>query len=228
MLTEQFVYHVATLEERKRLARELHDHLAQDLGYLKIKASLVSDSLQKDDVDGAQAQLQEIKDIADGLYTDVREQIYSLRSRISGKEEFLPKLQEYLDHFQRQHKLETRLTLSDEALAEFSAQTCNQLFRIIQEALSNVGKHAQASRVKINLEPKKGQICLTVEDDGQGFDLDHLSSNGHNSFGLKIMRERAESIGGQLALDSTPGNGTRLSVSLGEPQTVMMLQPNLQ
>jgi len=227
MLTEQFVYHVATLEERKRLARELHDHLAQDLGYLKIKASLVSDSLQKDDLDRAQAQLQEIKDIADELYNDVREQIYNLRSQISSKEEFLPKLREYLDHFQRQHKLETQLTLSDESLVEFSAQTCNQLFRIIQEALSNVGKHAQASRVKINIEVEQGQTCLTVEDDGQGFDLGHISSNGHNSFGLKIMRERAESIGGRLTLDTTPGSGTRLSVSLGNQQSVMMRQPDL-
>ena len=228
MLSEQFVYHMATLEERKRLARELHDHLAQDLGYLKIKASLVSDSLKKDDVDRAQAQLQEIKDLADELYTDVREQIYNLRSQITSKEEFLPKLQEYLDHIQRQHKLETQLTLTDEALVEFSAQTCNQLFRIIQEALSNVGKHAQASRVKIDIGVDRGQTCLTIEDDGQGFDLDHLSANGHNSFGLKIMRERAESIGGHLNLHSTPGSGTRLSVSLGKPKTVMMFQPNLQ
>lgn len=225
MLTEHLVYHLAALEERERLARELHDHLAQDLGYLKIKAALIKESLDQGKIDQAQAQLQELKEVAADLYTDVREEIFSLRSQVSTRGEFLPRLREYLDEYQRQYKLEIELEIADESLLDLPARAGNQLFRIIQEALSNVRKHAQASRVKICLEEELGQLCLTIEDNGQGFEPGSVRGNGH-SFGLKIMEERAESIGARLRLDSSPGSGTRLSVNLANERPVM-LQPEL-
>jgi signal transduction histidine kinase len=225
MLTEHLVYHLAVLEERERLARELHDHLAQDLGYLKIKAALISDSLDQGKIERAQAQLQELKEVAADLYTDVREEIFSLRSQVSTRGEFLPRLRQYLDEYQQQYKLEIHLDVADDSLLDLPARAGNQLFRIIQEALSNVRKHAQASQVKIGLKDELGHLCLTIEDDGLGFDPGSLRSNGH-SVGLKIMEERAESIGARLVLDSSPGTGTRLSVNLANERPVM-LQPEL-
>lgn len=97
MLAEHFVYHLAALEERERLAQDLHDHVAQDLVYLKIKAILVGKLLEKGEIDRAQAQLQELQDISSALCTGVRERVNSLRTEVFSKSDSLDRLREYLD-----------------------------------------------------------------------------------------------------------------------------------
>jgi signal transduction histidine kinase len=84
--------------------------------------------------------------------------------------------------------------------------------RIIQEALTNVRRHSDASKVLIQCGQSDGQVCICIEDDGQGFNPDQIIQKGDQRYGLKIMRERAESVGGSLEFDSQPGSGTRIFV----------------
>jgi two-component system nitrate/nitrite sensor histidine kinase NarX len=225
MITEHFIYHLASLQERERLSRDLHDQLAPGLGFIKIQTAVINEALNRGDLEEARQQLQELKELANDLYTDVREEIFNLRTEISSGREFWPVLEDYLTEYEGRYNLEVELSPSNGARPEFPVKAAGQLLRIIQEALSNVRSHAQASRVTIQVQGGEEQTQITIEDDGQGFDMDQLSENSQ-SFGLEIMRERAESIGGRLAVDSAPGRGTRLSVSLTRQQATM-LQPEL-
>jgi two-component system nitrate/nitrite sensor histidine kinase NarX len=108
------------------------------------------------------------------------------------------------------------LVVESDSLA-FSPEVDIQLLHIIQEALTNVRKHAQASRVWVRFERQDSILLITVEDDGRGFDPARLNREGQWYFGLQIMRERAESIGGSLELDSWPGRGTRVLMRMPFP-----------
>lgn len=211
----QQVRNLATLEERARLARELHDELAQALGFINIKATLISELLEQERVAEAQANLKELKEIARDTYTDVRDEIFNLRTTVSSEDEFIPKLSEYLEKYQQHHQETIDLLISGLAASRIPVEVGNQIIRIIQEALNNVRKHAQASTVTIRIITKSTrQIIIRVEDDGRGFDLKKLKEGDNARFGLQIMRERAESVGGRLLIDTAPGQGTRLEVVL--------------
>jgi len=206
----QQVRHLAALEERDRLARELHDYLAQALGYLNLKVSITEEMLASGQIAQAQASLLEMKGIAREVHSDVREAIFSLRTIASAELGLLPTLREYLAGYRVHYGLDTWLAIDDESLAEFPADVGIQLLRIIQEALTNVRKHAQASRAWVRFAQEGDTVCITVEDDGQGFDPDQLTGEGRQYFGLQIMRERAEGVRGSLELISQPGQGTRV------------------
>ncbi len=214
----QQVRHLTVLEERDRLARELHDYLAQALGYLNFKASITDEHLSAGQISQAQSSLLEMKRVSQATYTDVREAIFSLHTAASSGLGLLPTLREYLAEYQALYGLETQLVVDDEKAARFSPEVDIQLLRIIQEALSNVRKHAQGSKAWVGFEQKGNNVCITVRDDGRGFDPAEVTGEGRRYFGLQIMRERAESVGGHLELDSRPGHGTR----------VVILMPRLQ
>jgi two-component system nitrate/nitrite sensor histidine kinase NarX len=224
VITEHLIYHLASLQERERLSRELHDQLAPGLGTIKIQTSVITEALNRGDLEAARQQLQELKALANDLYTDVREEIFGLRTEISTGRDFWPVLEEYLAEYESRYGLEVELFPSNGSRPELPVKAASQLLRIIQEALSNVRNHAQASRVTIRVDGQGEQTQIIIEDDGQGFDPDRLDKDGH--FGLEIMRERAESIGGRLTVDTAPGAGTRLWVRLTNQQA-MMLQPEL-
>jgi signal transduction histidine kinase len=204
--------YLAALEERDRLARELHDHLAQALGYLNVKASITDDLLSGGRIDDAQESLLELKKVTKVVYTDVREAIFNLRTAVSSRAGLLPTLQDYLAEYRAHYGVDARLAIGDEDSPEFSPEVASQLLRIIQEALTNVRKHAGASRVWVRCSQNGNQVCISVEDDGRGFDPAQVAEGGRQCFGLQIMRERAESVGGSLGLDSQPGQGTRVVV----------------
>ena len=203
----QQVRYLASLEERDRLAREMHDNLAQALGYLNLKASITEELLSSGQINQAEASLLELKQIAREAYTDVREAIFSLRTTSSGLE-FLPTLQEYLADYRAYYGVDARLVTDNESLAEFPADVGTQIMRIIQEALTNVRKHAATRRAWVRFKQEGDRVCISVEDEGRGFDPAQVTGEGQRYFGLQIMRERAESVGGELALDSRPGQGT--------------------
>jgi signal transduction histidine kinase len=202
--------HLAVLEERDRLARELHDYLAQALGYLNVKASLMDDLLARGQITQAQASLLEMKGIAREAYTDVREAIFSLRTMAAAGLGLLPTLREYLAEYRAYYGLETSLAIDDESLAEFPADVGVQISRIIQESLTNVRKHAQAGKAWIRFEPDNTHVRIMVEDNGRGFEPAQLTGEGRQYFGLQIRRERAEGVHGSLELISQPGQGTRV------------------
>lgn len=210
----QQVRHLATVEERDRLARELHDRLAQALGYLNVKASITDELLSNGQINQAQASLLELKEIAKETYTDVREAIFSLRTTALSGLGLPSTLQEYLAEYRAHYGVDARLMVDNESLTEFPADVGIQIIRIIQEALTNIRKHAGASKAWVRFEQEGDRARISVEDDGQGFDPAQVTGEGRQYFGLQIMRERAESVGGSLELDSRAGQGTRVVIRL--------------
>jgi signal transduction histidine kinase len=208
------VQNLAVLEERDRLAREMHDGLAQVLGYLSLKAASAQELLAAQQSEGLRAELRQMEKAAQEAYVDVREAILGLRSSVVLGGGLVRTLTEYLHKFTSQSGIKAELTTSPDGNPQLPPATEVQLIRIIQEALTNVRKHARAKRVWVRLEIKVPRAKIEVEDDGQGFDLPEvLRQEGHH-FGLHTMKERAESVGGQLHIDTKPGQGTKVRINL--------------
>lgn len=209
----QQVRHVAALEERDRLARELHDSLAQTLSYLSMQASLVSELLAAGQIASAQASLQELSETAQAAYADVHEAIFNLRTTIPSGLGLLATLRTYLAEYRLHSGLDAQLIVDDENLADLPTGVAAEVIRIIQEALTNVRKHARASRVWVRFQQKANSLYISIEDDGVGFDPAQIAAAGRRSFGLQVMRERAESIGATLTIVAQPGCGTQIGIS---------------
>ncbi len=204
--------YVSALEEQSRLARELHDHLAQTLGYLNIKTSLTDEQLLQGKIEEARGSLQELKAVTKNIYIDVREGIFNLRTSASTYMGFLPYLRSYLVEYRQQYGLNVHLysDLNDEL--DLSAEIANQLMRIVQEALTNIRKHAHASDVSVRVNGQAETLIIIIADNGTGFDLGQSERQQH--FGLQIMRERAETVGGKVNYQSEPGKGTQVIIEM--------------
>jgi len=210
----QGVQEVAILEERERLAREMHDGLAQTLGYLRLRLQIAGQQISSGQVEEGKLALAEIEKTAEEAYVDAREAIGDLKMVVSKGADFVSALEEYVEEFGLQNRMEARF-ISD--LGEEIRPTTHQaiqLIRIVQEALSNVRKHARATTVGVKLVKEGDSILLAVEDNGQGFDTHQVKRHKDRHYGLDIMRERTESLKGRLEIYSTPGQGTRLVVKI--------------
>jgi nitrate/nitrite-specific signal transduction histidine kinase len=205
------VQELAVVRERERIARELHDNFAQTLGYFNTKIQAVRELLASGKANAAMTQAEQLEKAARGLYGDVREAIESLWSSASLREGLEAALTEYLRRFEQRTGIETELT-QDGSMAYFRQQSREavEVFRVIQEALTNVRKHAQASKASVRVSRGDEHVELCVEDDGRGFTPED-SMDGER-FGLKVMRERARSIQAELEFDSRPGAGTRVKL----------------
>lgn len=200
----------AVLEEHKRIGRELHDGLGQLVGYVNAQTLAVKRLLASERRDEAERHAAELEKTAKRVSTDLREAILGLRTSGHG---LLPSLRMYLADYGR--IAETRVLLeadADVAALELRVSTEIQLVRIVQEALSNVRKHACARSAIVRLATEEDELTVEVADDGRGFDSDHLAGTGWPHFGLETMRERAEVIGGRFAIVSSPDGGTRVTI----------------
>jgi PAS domain S-box-containing protein len=204
---------LAEMRERNRLAQELHDTVAQALGYLNLKIGMTYTMLASDRVDAAKANLQELKQVISETYTDVREEIFNLRAKLLSGLSFMEMLDRYIDKYRRFYNLDIQLAQEAEAtLFEFPAEVSSQLIRTIQEALINIRKHAHVETATIRLSQEDDHIQISIEDKGQGFDPSQAAEKT-SSFGLQIMRERVESVGGSLKINTAPGQGTQIILS---------------
>lgn len=208
----QQVRYIAMLEERDRLAREMHDNLAQALGYLNMKASITGELLASGETEEAQSSLLEMKQITREAYTDTREAIFHLRNTVMLGADLIPMLNEYLAEYRAHYGLETRLVVDDASLVEFQPEVSIQVNRIIQEGLTNIRKHARATCAWVRFQREGDNACIIIEDNGRGFDLAATQVDGKEHFGLQIMRERAESVGGTVDLAPQIGQGTRVMI----------------
>lgn len=206
--------HLAALEERDRLAREMHDRLAQSLGYLNVRAAMTDDLLSAGKNEQALENLRELKRAAKVVYTDVREEIFNLRTAVTEPNSFITTLQEYLIEYRSHYGVNVEFLVDGPQLGEFEAETGSQLLRIIQEALGNVRKHSGASFVQVHIHQDDDHVLVCIEDNGQGFIPNPTTESNGQHYGLQIMRERAESVGGSLKLESLSGEGTRVLVRL--------------
>jgi PAS domain S-box-containing protein len=202
-------------EERGRIARELHDGLAQLLGYVSTKAMAVRLMLKNRQTEAADQHLLQLEEAARELYVDVRQAILDLKMTGQSDAGLTATLKDFAAQFSRLSGLPVELAIAPavESLS-LTAETELQLLRIVQEALTNVRKHASATKVWISLRLNDGVLELTVSDDGQGFDPDHVPTTHWPHFGLSTMHERAEAIGAEFDLDSELGAGTRIMVRL--------------
>jgi signal transduction histidine kinase len=208
---------VAVQGERERIAREMHDGLAQVLGYVNTKSQAVDEMLADGRVADARRQLGELAGAARSLYVDVREAILSLSSPVAADRGLAVVLREYAALYAESSKLAVRFEAApDAAAATLSRAVQTEAFRIAREALTNVRKHAHAGRVAISMTLADGMVILEVRDDGVGFDPDSLAAGPERPphFGLAGMRERAESIGGRIEWRSGQGSGTSVEVRL--------------
>lgn len=198
-------------EERALLARELHDSIAQSLSFLKIQAQLLRTAVQRGQPERVQTILDELDTGLRESINDVRELLVHFRTR-TNTDDIEAALQETLHKFQHQTGLPTQLDVHGQGLP-LPADVQVQVLHVLQEALSNVRKHAGASQV--TLEVVKGAHWrFTVRDDGAGFDLGQQA--GALNVGMKIMRERAARIGAAVEVESSSGSGTAVTLVLPE------------
>jgi signal transduction histidine kinase len=205
----------AIAEERERIARELHDGLAQLLGYVNTKVMAVGLLVKNNQSTAAQAQLEQLGEAARALFTDVREAIVGLKLASQTGEGLGVAIQTYVEQFRRLTELDVEVHIDPKTDAVKIPPECElQLIRILQEALSNIRRHASADAVDVDLAMTSGILSLTIKDNGQGFDKNMVPSLEPAHFGLSTMQERAEEIGGHLELTSRPGEGTEVMVTL--------------
>jgi len=199
--------------ERQRIAREMHDSLAQILGYVNVKAQAATMFLHNNQQEKATDQLDQLAAAARDSYADVREGILNLRTSIGPDRDFLHVLGEYLVSWRTQHGIEldfeTDGIASDPGISEMAEI---QLLRIVQEALTNIRKHASASHVLIRFSLDGNAIGVRIEDNGTGFDPGELKPSRLPRFGLSTMRERAEAIGADFRIETRPGHGTAILI----------------
>ncbi len=205
----------AMIEERSRIARELHDGLAQLLGYVNTKAMAVRLLLQKGDTAAANQNLLQLEEAARNLLVDVRAAIADLKSAQQEHVGLAARLEEQVAQCRRFSDMPIELVLEAEVKdLSLPIETEAHLARIVQEALTNVQKHASATRASVELRLSDSVLELTIRDNGRGFDPDSKRLDPRPHFGLKSMSERANEIGAEFSLESRPGSGTSVVIRL--------------
>ncbi len=211
------VHQMAVLEERYRLAREIHDGLAQTLGYLGWQAERLEGLLRDARIEAALEEVNTLRQAIRTAYLEAREAIDGLRLSVHSPGALAERLGEYAAAFARQTGLEVEYTAHPPDL-QVKPEVGLQVLRIAQEALNNVRKHAQARRVLIHLRQHEGVLELSIADDGKGFAPQPSAERLYHSHGLTSMRERAENLGGSLSIATGAGQGTRVFVRVPLPQ----------
>ena len=203
---------LAKLREREQLARVLHDNLGQVFAFVNVQGQTIHRLLSRGDLSTADEYVRRLLEVAREADVDIRESIVGLRATIS-KHGLLPTLTQYLARYEKNYGIQAQLEGSEPFTdGAFEPLVEVQLVGILQEALTNVRKHANARSVRIAFALEDGWARVTVHDDGQGFDPDVSSAGSEEHIGLRVMHERAEEVGGSLSLQSTSGQGTELVV----------------
>ncbi|MBO7746926.1 sensor histidine kinase [Paenibacillus sp. MWE-103] len=203
--TEQ-VRFTAVIEERQRLARELHDAVSQQLFAISMTATAVSRTLEKD-WERAKRQVQLIEEMASVAQSEMRALLLHLRPvHLDGKH-LSQALHGLVDELKQ--KVPMAITLEADVAVKLGAEAEDHLFRIAQEALSNSLRHSKADQLNIYLQQAGAYVRLTVQDNGVGF---HAEEKKQTSYGLLTMEERVNELGGSMKLITSPGNGVVIDI----------------
>jgi len=197
------------IQERVRLAREIHDSLAQTLAYLKLTSSQMQSQLAQGDLIRLAQNLQHSHDTLADAYLETRQAIDNLR--FAPQQDMVSWLKQVTYNFEQSSNLKVDLSVPPK-LPQLSPEVQAQLLRIIQEALSNVRKHAQARKVWITVREWNKGLVFDLGDDGIGFTADDVPDLSRH--GLKGMRERAELIGAEFQITSQPDHGTTIQIEV--------------
>ena len=192
---------LAVVDERNRLARDLHDSVKQQAFAAAAQASAAR-KLLKENPEAAQTHIEEAEQLILGLRKELTNLIQELRPVALGGEGLVPALKQYAEDWSRQNLIEVNIHVQGEQTLHLNIE--QTVFRIIQEALSNIARHSEAGHVDIKLVYEKQKIACTITDNGSGFDQD----SKHTGFGLRSIKERAQLMGGTLTIKSRPDQGT--------------------
>ena len=201
---------LSIVEERNRLARELHDSVIQQLFGVSLAVESASTLLERDPA-AAIGELARVRDLARGAMDELRAVVFELRPASLEAEGLASVLRKHIDVLRRVSASSIELTLGDPP--RLAGDASAQVFRIAQEALQNALRHADAEHIDVRLEDGGGALVLSVADDGRGFDMTDGAVRGRR-LGLTSMEERAAELGGTLAIDSTRGQGTRVRLEV--------------
>ncbi len=199
---------LAVMEERDRIARELHDGISQALFYANVKLAEAERHLKAGALEAAARALTEGREAIRFSHDDVRQAIFNLKVADSATRGLEQALRAHVEEFRRQTGIEVALDIESLSRFRLPPRTEGEALRIIQEALWNVRKHARANRVDITCRPASHRyLRFAVADDGCGLPPGATGADG-GGFGLKIMRQRAQAVGGRVEIRSAPGQGT--------------------
>ena len=202
--TRQF----AALEERQKLARELHDSVSQSLYGIALGARTARTLLDREPIQAAEP-LDYVLSLADAGLAEMRALIFELRPESLQTEGLVAALGKLVNALGARFQHEVALEAGEEPDVSIDVKEC--LYRIAQEAMNNIAKHAHATHVEVNLSNAGGELLLSISDDGAGFDT-RAEFPGH--LGMHTMRERAEKAGGMFTIESAPNSGTRIRVTI--------------
>lgn len=201
-------------EERKRVAREIHDGPAQSMANVVLRAEICEKLLEKKPAE-VKKELSLLKEMVKNSLQEVRKIIFDLRPMVLDDLGLIPALKRYIAEFQEKSNLAVDFQVLGNNVSRLNSTLEIAIFRIIQEALHNVLKHARATTVLVRLEQAPTQVNLRVKDDGCGFDLEKALNGGYGeSYGLIGIRERVQLLEGELKIYTAPEKGTDLFVKI--------------
>jgi signal transduction histidine kinase len=203
---------LAVVEERNRLARDLHDSVTQALYGVTLCAEAAARHLRIGDTGTAADHLREIQSTTHEALREMRLLIFELRPPVLKRDGLAAALQNRLDAVEGRFGLSVAFVGNGNG--RLSPELEEGLYRVAQEALNNVLKHARASQVTVSLHQNQDSIHLEIADDGVGFDL--ATARDRGGFGLRCMEERTAELGGKLQVKSSPGEGTKVQVEIGQ------------
>lgn len=209
----------AVIEERERMARDMHDNLGQLLGFIALQTQGIRQELINTGIDTVSDKLEKLVNVTQSAHAEIREYIRNARNPAYMEKDFITALKNELAGFEELTGLSVILDIPDKLTGEELRPNARiNMLNIVKEALNNIGKHAHAKNVSIVFSLAQEQLCVVVEDDGKGFDPIQNYSAIKTKFGLDIMRERVAEIGGQIEIKSTVGKGSRIAlcVPVGE------------
>lgn len=213
------------MEERQRLAADMHDGLAQTLSYLGHRIDAVTELAGDNRVDQVITTGEDMREVVDRASLEVRQLIASLQSKPTPPPSVQNLLRDIVrqasDHGSPPIRVETDL----ETPLFVAAPTAEQVARIAREALLNAQRHADAETIEVSLHAENGEFLLVIEDDGRGFDPATISADRRNHFGLSIMRARAARLSGSLLVESAPAAGTRVILRWPSDATLVPQNP---
>ena len=205
---------LAVAEERNLVAQGLHDSLAQGLNFLNLQTQMLGSAVQQRRWEEVEEIVPLLKTGVSESYQDVRELLQNFRTRL-GEESLRKAVDDTIGRFRRQTGLNVELHLDDRDGAPLHPDQQLQVLFILQEALSNVRKHAYASKVTVRIDNHR-DFGMSIRDNGEGYDPKEVAERSETHVGLSIMRERAARLGGQLQMCSAPGQGTEVSLYLSQ------------
>lgn len=207
---------LAVAQERNLVAQGLHDSIAQGLNFLNLQVQMLGTAASRGDLDDIRATIPLMATGVKESYEDVRELLVNFRTRLD-HEELRTAVEETVRRFSRQTDIEVDLEIDEEGGAPLPPDQQLQVLFILQEAMSNVRKHAHAQRVRVEIVNRR-DFALTVSDDGQGYDPAEVAARGERHIGLSIMAERAARIKAQLSLSARAGHGACVSLRLSRDE----------